>query len=127
MAFTHAHAVHSSYGRGTLQIIIENVKCRFAIFHDFYIAPWSVCTSDGFSKGNKAANLGITVLLIEMIGRHIPVREQEDLLEAHFLYGLFDLCQEKGSGTAALTVSLDAQFVDDIFCTRVPVLNISHG
>jgi len=96
MAFAHAHAVHSSYGRGTLQIIIENVKYRFAIFHDFYIAPWRVCTSDGFSKGNKAANLGITVLLIEMIGRHIPVREQEDLFEAHFLYGLFDLCQEKG-------------------------------
>ena len=25
MAFTHAHAVHSSYGRGTLQIIIETM------------------------------------------------------------------------------------------------------
>ena len=27
MAFTHAHAVHSSYGRGTLQIIIDRVLC----------------------------------------------------------------------------------------------------
>ena len=29
MAFTHAHAVHSSYGRGTLQIIIDR-KCASA-------------------------------------------------------------------------------------------------
>ena len=29
MAFTHAHAVHSSYGRGTLQIIIERDSFTF--------------------------------------------------------------------------------------------------
>ena len=91
------------------------------------MSPKFICTfatSDMFSKRDQVTNLNVTVLFIEIISRHISVGEQEYLLKAHLLYGFFNLRQEKSSGAATLTVCLNAQFVDYVFRSRIPMFYI---